>query len=217
MNLHEPACDCFECSSDPVVKRLHNKFNKANVVDQSGRTPYNLVSYKDNLEGFDDNRYLDGKVKAVVPIALYKSPGGTLLKTFSSGNTVGYIYSALLKPDGIWLMIDNAYAKVIGYIKFEPWKFDLTTLDKSVKEKEKAKESLIAEKVEERKAANTSPLYQTGTKVVKAGTDIASGVVDVASGTLGTIGFIGRNMKYIIILLIIALVVYVFNSGKKFV
>jgi hypothetical protein len=216
MNVHEVECDCFECA-DPHIKRLNRKYNKANEVDQAGRTIHNLAKYTDNLEGFDDERYQDGKVVGNTSIPLYKSPGGTLLKTFSKGSEVGYIYSATLKPDGVWLWIDSAKGVIKGWIKFEPWKFDLNILDKSVKENQRAKDALIEEKVTERQAANTSALYQTGKATVKTVSDVATGVKDTVSGAFSTVAFIGRNMKYIVILLIVVLVFYTLSQGKKFV
>jgi len=106
--------------------------------------------------------YLDGTLRALVPVNVFDYPAGKIIKQVQPGNIVGTIYSWSMKDGYVWWNLNTGH-----YVKQVPNTFDLPYLEKSLAENKAARDSKIVEAVKERQEANDSTLYQAGKTLEK--------------------------------------------------
>jgi hypothetical protein len=155
-------------------------------------------------------------LKALTNVPVYSNPygSGTLLRTVKPGNIVGKIYSYVVdKAGAVWWMLDDGNGKY-SYVKHEPYYFDRTYLENSLKEAAKLSAQTIQKTVDTRTAEsikNGNTMLATGKaiqKTVSAAGDIASGIGDTLSTTVSTAAWLGRNLKVIIIITLVVFLGY---------
>lgn len=185
--IHDNYCDCLDC-----IKSNHfAKYFRRQGID--------------NAESV--TKYIDGELKALVPVNVYTGTEGKLIRTVSPGNIVGKIYSYVETPSKEiwWMLYDNTF------VKHAPNTFDLPHLEKSLKAVQQKQQSEIQKKVEIRQQANTSPMYKTGKEISAVAKEAGATV----GGVLSTISFVGKNLRVFIIIVILALAAGYFYQIKK--
>lgn len=185
---HAYTTDCLECVKE---SQMFEAFERASK-------PWN--SYADSA---DAGAYVDGTLKALVPVGIYSGPTGNLLKTVPAGGIVGVIESYVVKDGSVWWMLkDNTF------VKHGQGLFDEKYLNDSLTKVKADKQAVIDEAAKKRMDANGNPLYVGGKALTETVKNVASGIGDSTLGALDAISFVGKNLKWILIIILLLILVH---------
>lgn len=131
-------CDCLECM-------------KANTYESY----FDRLSYMmpDNVEG-QPSEFLDGTLVALKPMIIYSRPDGNNIRSVKANQTVGKIYSYVVK-DGVvwWQLYDNQ-----GFVKHGSGLFDAQMLQSSIAAVKSASDAKVKAAADKRINANREKL-----------------------------------------------------------
>lgn len=157
MIKHVKECDCYECSGDPYIKSLHEKFNKSDRMLSTGRT-----------DNFDVAPFVGKFVRSNSPINVYKGPGEKVWRTAKPQSYIGAVESFNTKQN--WIKLTNG-----DWIYYEPTKLQFNAPDNSAPHEfttwEKMQLALASQPA-------TSPASGIGQAVAIGATGAAESVVD---------------------------------------
>ena len=198
--MHNKECSCYDCNTkhsdgDSYLDRIKARGLKAYTVDSTGRYG---ESYADAKPA---SYYLDSELIAREPVTAYKIPSesGEVVKVFPQGSKVGIIQSYVVRDGQVWWEMDWFSRKHMGWVKHSKNLFD----------------SAIAEQT-----ASGKTHQQTVEKINKILTEksaiekLADGVSSAAGGIGDSIGFLGKNLKYILIAAIVFVVVLQISKAR---
>lgn len=175
------------------VESLKMKAQKNHYVDASGRVP---IDYAEKVKGAD--YYIGSWLKALKSGSIYSAPNGTFIDDFYPGETVGQIYSYVLKDGNVWWQLAGKNGNGTGgFVLHKPGMFDnQVALDTSSGEEH---EQLLDELSEPN-------------VIEKTVGDLATGVTDTVSGVGKTLSGIGKYLPLIILAVVVIAGYYVFTK-----
>lgn len=178
-------CDCLEC-----VKDSFQGFQEGPGVNHADAKP---ASY-----------YLDSTLVARKPVTVYKSPSVTspIVMKYKAGSNIGKIYSWTLREGFLWWSVDWFSGKHQGWVLHDPSLFNTKIVEDTASGK------LIEDKQAEIKKAVEENDPFKGIK------DVGSGINKAIGGAGDTIGFIGSNMKWILLVVIVVSLAYAYKAFK---
>lgn len=192
MVKHEKECDCYECS-DPYIKHLNQKYLKADKVHFTGRMDY-----------FDEQTYLNKFVRSNKEVKIYRNPGEAPISTRKPnayiGRTVGFNKKKnwIKLSDGNWIVFDKSYT----------YKTPDNTASMSDTDKIDIAANIMA----------SNPLAPPAS-VSKAVISATKGVAETGDAIFDFIGSVGKNLKWIVIAIIVLIVIYfsinIYNKSKS--
>jgi hypothetical protein len=102
------------------------------------------------------DKFIGGKLYAIVPISLMTAPSGKYLRTIKVNDYVGTIHSWVLNNGIVWSKLDNDFGEHIGFVQHDKGKFDTQKLENSIAQLEAKRQREIQEAVDKRVNNNSS-------------------------------------------------------------
>jgi hypothetical protein len=191
MKKHDAFCNCYDCK-DIYIKELQTKAMKPYLVDSTGRTDYADVISK------PASYYLDSTLVAKVPVTMYSSPDdkSPIVMKFPKGANVGTIFSYVVRNGQVWWDMDWFSGKHAGFVKHAPelFNYDIAEQTSTQKQYDDIKKEIDKPNV----------IENVGNSVL----DLTNGASKALSGVGDSLSFLGENLKWIIIGVVVVVIIY---------
>lgn len=187
--------NCLDCpvGNDPHMQKI---ISRANIA------PGKVYPRKDSVEGKPATYYIGSVLKARKPVTVFKAPVTTadVIKTFPKGTQVGVIQSYIVRDGQVWWDVNWHSGKHMGWVLHDPSLFDSKIIEQTA-----------SGKAHEEKVKQIEKILTEKSAIEK----LADGVSNAAGGLGDTLGFIGKNLTWIIAAIVVLVILYFVLQFKK--
>jgi hypothetical protein len=165
---------------------------------------------KYSVDSFDAEKWIGAYVKNIEPTPLYKTPGEKSIRTIQTGKQIGWIKG--FNANKNFAVIQSPYYDYPVYMVFtKPENFTIIA-----RKGEGTPEELeMAAKVSELATRGVNPMAYVGKKTFQLAGTAAEGISETVQGASTILTAMFKNLKWILLAVLILVALYYFAQIKK--